>query len=380
MIYFDNAASSFPKPKKVVDAVTKALTEYGANPGRGTHALAERAAAIINEARKELALFFGLSHKNHVLFYQNATMALNQAIKGFPFEGGDHVIATVYEHNSVRRPLEACVKSKGINVTYLSPSREFHEEKWADALEDNTKFIAVTHASNVTGEILPIKEIGLFAKKHGLTLLVDASQTAGILPINMDELGIDMLVFPGHKGLLGPQGTGALLLNEKMDLAPIIHGGTGSHSEQIEQPGVLPDKFESGTLNTPGIAGLLAGVKVVKERTLEAIAKHESELANYCIERLQTIENVRLYGPGQSKQRIGVVSFAIEGIDSHEIAMILDQHYGIAVRAGLHCSPMTHEEFGTIESGLIRVSFGFANTKEEVDVLIQALTEITGYF
>lgn len=377
MIYFDHAASSFPKPTEVVQAVSEALTDYSANPGRGNHALAEQAANVIREARQELADFFGLSNPNRVIFFQNATMALNQAILGFPFQRGDHVMTTTYEHNSVRRPLEACVKEKGNKVTYVSVrDGKFHEEEWSRALRDNTKLIAVTHASNVTGELIPLEAISQFAKQHHIPLLVDASQTAGVLPIDMEEMGIDLLAFPGHKSLLGPQGTGVLLIREGIELNPLVYGGTGAHSESREQPKVLPYKFESGTLNTPGIAGLLAGLRVVKARTLEAIRKHESELANDCLRQLKAIDGIDVYGNAD----VGVIAFSITGVDSHEIAMILDQHYQIAVRAGLHCAPLTHEQLETIDTGLIRVSFGFMNTKEEVDTFIQAMKEIKQYY
>lgn len=377
MIYFDHAASSYPKPPEVVQAVSEALTDYGANPGRGNYALAEKAANVINETRQELAHFFGLSNPNRVIFFQNATMALNQAILGFPFQKRDHVITTTFEHNSVRRPLEACVLEKGIDVTYIRiRDGEFHEEKWSEALRDNTKLITVTHASNVTGELMPLDAISQFAKQHNIPLLVDASQTAGVLSINMEKMGIDLLAFPGHKSLLGPQGIGVLLIGGEVELNPLVYGGTGAHSESRNQPEALPYKFESGTVNTPGIAGLLAGLRVVKERTLEAIRKHEIELANECFHQLNMIDGIDVYG----KADVGVVAFSIKGVDSHEIAMILDQHYQIAVRAGLHCAPLAHEQLETLNTGLIRVSFGFTNTKEEVDTFIDAIKEINQYY
>lgn len=377
MIYFDHAASSFPKPKEVVEAVSDALLNYSANPGRGNHKLAERAASVIRDARQEIAAFFGLSDENRVIFFQNATSALNQAILGFPFQQGDHVITTTLEHNSVRRPLEACVREKGIRVTYIPiKDGKFNEEEWKQALSDKTKLVAVTHASNVTGEIVPLNEISSFAKQHHLTLLVDASQTAGVLPLHMEKMGIDLLAFPGHKSLLGPQGTGALLIGKNVSLHPITFGGTGAFSESSEQPEALPYRLESGTLNTPGIAGLLAGLQVVKKRGLDVILNYERELAKECIKQLKKIERVHVYGKGD----LGVFAFAVENADSHEIAMILDQHYNIAVRAGLHCAPLIHEQLLTNKTGLVRVSFGFTNTKEEVDTFIQAMQEITQYY
>lgn len=377
MIYFDHAASSFPKPKEVVEAVSDALLHYSANPGRGNHRLSEQAASVIQKARKEIAAFFGLSDSNRVIFFQNATGALNQAILGFPFQQGEHVISTTIEHNSVRRPLEACAREKGIHITYIPVKNgTFDEAEWEKALSEKTRLITVNHASNVTGEIAPLAEICSFANKHCIPVLVDASQTAGVLPIHMENMGIDLLAFPGHKSLLGPQGTGALLIGKNIDLKPIMYGGTGAFSESEKQPEELPYRLESGTLNTPGIAGLLAGLKVVKKRGLDAILTHERELAKECIKRLKEIERVRVYGNGD----LGVFAFAIENADSHEIAMILDQHYQIAVRAGLHCAPLIHKHLGTIETGLVRVSFGYTNTKEEVDAFVSAIQEITQFY
>ncbi|MGO4889028.1 aminotransferase class V-fold PLP-dependent enzyme [Anaerobacillus sp. MEB173] len=377
-IYFDQAASSFPKPETVATAVADAITNYGANPGRGGHALAIKANQVVNETRVKLAKLFGIQDSRNVFFYQNATFALNQAIKGMPFQYGDHVITTTIEHNSVRRPLEYLKKEKGIEVTYLQPDGN----GWilAAALEKllttKTKAIIVSHASNLTGAILPIEEIGRFAKEHELTFIVDASQTAGVLPINMEEMKIDMVAFPGHKGLLGPQGTGVLIVKQEIDLQPVIHGGTGSHSEQVEQPDERPDRFESGTLNTPGIAGLSAGIDEILRVGTDQIFAHEWMLTKYCLERLNKIEGVTVFGPDLDVKRVAVIPFTIDGVDVHEVAMILDQHYQIAIRAGLHCSPIAHQTIGTADIGAIRASFGIYNTIEEIDRFIQAIEEI----
>lgn len=382
MIYFDNAATSFPKPEAVIDAVSAALRHYAANPGRGSHFLSEKAMEVITEAREEIAHFFGLYDKNRVFFYQNATMALNQAIKGFPFKKGDHVITSSYEHNSIRRPLEAVAREKDLNITYLSLDTDGHfdEEVWREALQRQTKLIAVTHGSNLTGMVLPIKEIGQLAIENDIPILLDASQTAGSIPIHMDEMNIDLLAFPGHKGLLGPQGTGALLVRKGIELKPLIHGGTGSLSEEINQPSVLPDKYESGTLNTAGIAGLLAGIREVKKMTIAKVNQHELELASYCYDQLRSINRVRIYGPSPMKRKLGIIAFEITGNDCQEIATILDLHYGIAVRAGLHCAPLAHDSLGTTDRGLIRVSFGFQNTIEEIDQFINAIKEIVQFY
>ncbi|MCA0170742.1 aminotransferase class V-fold PLP-dependent enzyme [Bacillus sp. RAR_GA_16] len=380
MIYFDQAATSFPKPPEVVQAMTEVMTDYAANPGRGGHALSRRANDMIIQTREQLADFFGFDYPERVCFTANATASLNQAIKGFQFAEGDHVLTTSYEHNSVRRPLEYLKKVIGIEVDYLNiaEAEEFDREAFRQAIQPNTKMIIVSHGSNLTGNIVPIAMIGEIAKQKGITFLVDASQTAGILPIHMGEMGIDLLAFPGHKGLLGPQGTGVLMVGEGMELTPLYHGGTGSSSELIDQPDQLPERLESGTLNTPGIAGLLAGLGAIKKMGLLEIRKHEQKLTEMLIKGLGQIDYVSVYGPAE---RLGVIPFTIEGIDAQEIAIILDQHYHIAVRAGLHCTPLGHETIGTSSTGAVRLSVGPYNTEDEVYKVIQAIEEIVeGYF
>lgn len=383
MIYFDQAASSFPKPKEVTDAVVEALTKYGANPGRGSHALANEAGNKIYEARVQLAQFFGLADPRRVVFTQNATGALNIGIQGLALKHGDHVITTAYEHNSVRRPLERLKSEIGIEITYIQPNHngEINIEEFEKAITAHTKLLVVTHGSNLTGAIIPIEVLGKISKKHNLIFMVDASQTAGILPLNMEEMNIDLLAFAGHKGLMGPQGTGALLINKNVELKPLITGGTGHFSEKIEQPDELPERLESGTLNTPGIAGLLAGVLFIKEKGLDVIFKHEQLLTDACKKGLKKVNGVTVYGPDEDIKQLAVVSFNIDGVDSQEVAMILDQHYKIAVRAGLHCTPLAHQSIGTIgQGGTLRASFGIFNTVDEVEKFVQAIDEIrAGY-
>ncbi len=378
IIYFDQAASSFPKPSTVATAVAKAINEYGANPGRGGHQLANEAAAVIYETRVKLAKLFGERDPNNVIFCQNATHALNQGIKGLLLKQGDHVITTSYEHNSVRRPLEFLKEEKGINVTYLKMNTNGHisREDFIKEILPETKLVVVSHGSNLTGAIFPVEMVGAICKEYGITFLVDASQTAGILPIHMEEMNIDMLAFPGHKGLLGPQGTGVLIVNKAVDLIPVFHGGTGSHSEQTHQPLERPNRYESGTLNTPGIAGLSAGIDEVLHIGIENIFEHEWELTKYCLDRMSAIEGVRIYGPDKSIKRLAVIPFVIEGTDIQEVTMIFDQHYQVALRGGLHCTPMAHETIGTIETGTIRASFGVYNTKDEIDQFITMIKEI----
>jgi cysteine desulfurase / selenocysteine lyase len=378
MIYFDQAASTFPKPKSVIDAVTETLTHYSANPGRGNHKYARETAGVIDEAREKVASFFGLDKVTNVIFYANATIALNQAIKGYPFKEGDHVIATSYEHNAVRRPLEYIKKEKGIKITYIQPNKDgnLDSKQFQREITSDTKCIVATHGSNVTGAITPLEEISAISQEHHLTLIVDASQTAGVIPIDVTDLQIDFLAFTGHKGLLGPQGTGGLLINSDIMLQPLVHGGTGNFAELDDQPTVLPKRYESGTLNSAGIAGLREGIRFVERKSLQEIFDHEWELTKLCIRKLKELSEVTVYGPPLHEKRLAVIPFTVKGIDSQEVAIILDQHYEIAVRAGKQCAPLTHDALGTADGGVIRVSFGVSNTKEEVETFINAIKEI----
>jgi len=378
MIYFDQAASSFPKPAGVVEAVTQALTEYGANPGRGGHALSRKATEIIDETRNRLSAFFDSSDPEKVLLLPSATAGLNQAIKGFPFQEGDHVITTTFEHNAVRRPLEAIKKNKNLQITYINPLGEGNiEQVLGEVIQSNTKLLILNHASNLTGDILPIHSMIRVAKSKGIKVLLDASQTAGILPISMKEEQIDMLAIPGHKGLLGPQGIGVLIVEGDISLLPLIHGGTGKYSESVEQPPVWPEQYESGTLNTPGIAGLNASIKAIEEWGMEEIVSRETLLLDRCLHGLDSIEGVTVYGSKDLQSRVGVIAFNIDGVSAQEVTMILDQHYEICVRGGLHCTPLSHEAINTIEEGgAVRVSFGPYNTIEEVDQFLRAIEEI----
>lgn len=381
-IYFDQAASSFPKPPSVAKAVREAITEYGANPGRSGHLLAKKAGDVIYETRVKLSQFFGQKHPQHVIFYPNATYALNQAILGYSFAKGDHVITTSLEHNSVRRPLEYLKRTVGIHISYIKPNNLglIDPQDIKKEITANTKAIVVTHGSNVTGAITPIEQIGEIAHNHNLYFVVDASQTAGVLSIDMEAMYIDCLAFPGHKGLLGPQGTGVLIVKDPTMLTPLIYGGTGGFSELVDQPEKSPERFESGTLNTPGIAGLLAGVKEVEQIGLEKIFAHEWELTNYFLQELQTLTAVEVFGPPIEQQRLAVVPFKITGLDDHEATTIFDQHYHIGLRAGLHCAPMIHETLGTIATGSIRASFGYYNTLDEVKRFVEAIKEVQTYF
>lgn len=376
MIYLDNAATTFPKPAPVGKAVEAAIMTYGANPGRAGHQLSVKAGNIISQTRKLLATLFSIEDPMQIIFTLNATDALNLALKGF-LKSGDHVITSSMEHNSVARPLEV-LKSAGVEITkvFMHPVEGINPVDVQKAVRSNTKLIAITHASNVTGTLNPIGEIGAIAKEHHIPFLVDAAQTAGVFPIDVENLGIDMLVFPGHKGLLGPQGTGGLYLRKGINLTPLKQGGTGSVSESLLHPDFLPDKYESGTPNTPGIAGLGAGVKFVLETGIEKIHSHEEKLVARLLEELREIPGIKIYGPADAKAQAPVVAINLKDIDANTISFLLDHHYQIATRSGYHCAPDAHQTLGTLGQGVVRLSPGFFNTLEEIEQTIDAVREI----
>ncbi|MGO4374700.1 aminotransferase class V-fold PLP-dependent enzyme [Paenibacillus sp. MCAF20] len=377
-MYLDHAATSWPKPPQVTDAVVQAMLHDAANPGRGSHAMAVRASRVLFDTRKQLAKLFNIKNPNDIAFASNTTMALNMAIKGW-VKPGDHVITTSVEHNSVRRPLYYLEQTIGIEVTYVEGDERgnINIDDVAAAIQSNTTLVVANHSSNLLGTIIPIDKIAELTKSKGIKLLVDAAQSAGILPVDVRGMGIDLLAFPGHKGLLGPQGTGGLYIDPEVDLVPLLHGGTGSQSEAREQPQVRPDRYEAGTQNTPGLAGLRAGVQYVLNETVQNIHTKEWTLAQRMMEGLSTVPGLKLLGPKLGEQRTGIVAFIIDGIDPSELSFILDQHYSIAVRAGFHCTPLAHACAGTTSTGAIRASVGLFTTEDEVDALTNAMTEIT---
>ena len=377
MIYLDNAATTYPKPQKVYDSILDCMTNYCANPGRAGHKMAMRAGREIYDARENIAKLFNIDNPMTIVFTHNATDSLNLAIKG-SVKKGDHIITTSMEHNSVIRPIKA-LEDKGIENTVVMCDKEgfLNIDDIEKAIKPNTKLIVTTHASNVCGTLIDIKGVGEIAKKHSILYLVDASQTAGVYDINLKELNIDMLAAPGHKCLLGPQGTGILYIREGLKIDILKEGGTGSQSEDLFQPELFPDKYESGTHNTPGIAGLNEGVKFILEEGMDKIRKHEEELCKYMLEKLEEVPNICIYGPKDSEKRAAVISINIENIDSGEITFLLDSEYDIATRSGIHCSPLAHQSLGTLEQGAVRFSFGYFNTKEEIDRAIEALKEIS---
>lgn len=378
--YFDNAASSWPKPPAVLEAMTAAM-EIGANPGRGSHQMAVKASRVLFEARTALAKLFGIRNPNDISYALNTTMALNQAIKGFVKEG-NHVICTNVEHNSVRRPLEFLRYEKRVQITYVEADLkgQVKVDDIRAAFQPNTSLVVCNHSSNLLGTILPVGQIAELVHEKGAKLLVDGAQTAGIIPIDVGRLGIDMLAFPGHKGLLGPQGTGGLYIHPELDLEPLLHGGTGSQSESVAQPAVRPDRYEAGTQNTVGIAGLKEGVKFILNEGVEAIHNKEWAQMQQLMEGLQSIEGVKLLGPGLGEPKTGIAAFLVDHADSSEVAFILDQSFQIAVRSGYHCTPLAHQAAGTMKTGAVRASIGYFTTNAEIDDFVAAIREVAKHY
>ncbi|OHW61312.1 cysteine desulfurase SufS [Andreesenia angusta] len=377
MIYLDNAATTFPKPEEVYARVSEVMRFHGANPGRSGHSMALEAGRIIYNSREVVAKFFNIKNPMQVVFTSNATEALNIGIKGV-LEQGDHAITSSMEHNSVLRPLKALEKKGIIELTIVdcNKSGEISVSDIERAIKDNTKLIVTTHASNVTGTIFPIEEIAKLSKSRGILYMVDAAQTAGVYSIDVEKSGIDMLAFAGHKSLLGPQGTGGIYIREGLHLDTLKEGGTGSKSESLYQPEMMPDRFESGTPNTPGIAGLAAGIEFINSYGIDKIRTHEEELTKYFIDSLSEIEGVKIYGPRDISKRAPVVSINIGDEDSSEVGYIMDEAFGIGIRPGLHCAPLAHKTIGTFEQGTVRFSFGLFTKKEELDRAIEGIKEI----
>ncbi len=376
MVYFDNAATTFPKPDIVYDRVMKVMKEYGANPGRSGHKLALKASREIFETRNLISKFFNTGNPMNIIFTFNCTESLNIGIKGI-LKPGDHVITTSMEHNSVLRPIKYLEKT-GVESTIIKADEKgiIDPLDIQRAIKPNTKLIVTTHVSNLTGSIMPIKSIGEIAKENNIYYLVDAAQSAGVYNIDVQKMNIDILAFPGHKGLLGPQGTGGLYIRDDIDLEGIFQGGTGSVSYSLEQPEIKPDKYESGTLNAPGVIGLGEGIRYIMEKGINNIRIYEEELTKHFIEEAMKIDGIKLYGPLDINKQGAVVSLNIRDVDSSEVSYLLDEEYDIAVRPGLHCAPLAHKTIGTFEQGVIRFSFGLFNTHKEIEYGIKALKEI----
>ncbi len=381
-IYFDNAATTFPKPREVVDAVVDYMTRIGGNPGRSGHQLSIDAGEIVFSAREAVAALFGVTNPMRVIFCSNATDALNLAIQGV-LQGEGHAVTTAMEHNSTIRPLKELEKRGGIEVTVVpSPGGVTDPADFERALRPDTKLAVVNHASNAFGVIQPLREIGEVCRGKNVTLVADCAQTAGLVPLDMKNDPIDILAFAGHKGLYGPTGTGGLVLSEGFDhgrMRPLKYGGTGSSSDSVYQPDFLPDVFESGTLNVAGLGGLCAGINYILslQDGVRGILLRKKELASYFLAR--SGDRVRGFVSPVPADRVatGVVSFTIEGLEPSDVAYYLSDRYRVMCRAGLHCAPLAHETMGSYPRGTVRFSFGIFNTKEEIDFAVNALVEIS---
>lgn len=376
MIYLDNGATTFPKPKVVTDKIMECYLGYAGNPGRSGHKLAMKMDLEIYETREKICKLINGTEVLNVIFTFNATDSLNLAIKGV-LEEGDHVITTSMEHNSVLRPLNQLRKDGKIelSIVYADEKGYIDPQKIFEALTPNTKMIVTTHMSNVFGTIVDIKAIGDFCKENNILYLVDASQSIGVLDIDVQEMNIDLLAFPGHKALFGPMGTGALYIKEGIIVKSLKEGGTGSYSHSIDQPDLYPDSLESGTPNGVGIIALGKGIDFINEVGLENIRNHEISLKNHFIELLKDNEDVILYGTLDDRQG-AVVSLNVKDMDSSEISYILSDEFDIYTRPGFHCAPLAHKTMGTEELGAIRFSFGYYNTLEEIDKTVEALLNI----
>ena len=377
MIYLDNAATTRQKPQQVIDAVVNAMTTMG-NAARGAHGSSLEASRAVFNTRYKLAQLFGCSRPDHVVFTSNSTEALNIAISGI-CNPGDHVISTVMEHNSVLRPLYRLEDEGKITLSFVSADLQGRPrmEEFESLIQPDTRAIVCTHASNLTGEIVDLYQVGQIAKKYGLKLIVDASQTAGCVKIDMEAMNIDVLCFTGHKGLYGPQGTGGLCIREGVEIRPFKVGGSGIHSYMKEQPEEYPTRLEAGTLNSHGIMGLSAALDFLEETGVETIAEKEHDQMMRFYNAVVDLPGVKVYGDfSEGHQRTAVVTLNIHDYDSSAVSDELSECYDIATRPGAHCAPLMHQALGTVEQGAVRFSFSWFTTEEEVDAAIAAVKEI----
>jgi cysteine desulfurase family protein len=383
-VYLDNAATSWPKPEVVYQAVDRFMREVGATPGRGGHRREEEALRIADEARDALAQLFNAPDPQGVAFTMNATQAINMALKGM-LRPGDHVVTSSIEHNAVWRPLKA-LERQGVEVTAVpcAPDGTLNPGDVESALRPSTRLVAMVHASNVLGTILPIGQVGQICRDNGVPFLVDAAQTAGAYPIDMEVMGIDLLAFAGHKGTYGPHGTGGLVVRPGVELETWVEGGSGVESASETMPEALPGRLEAGTQNAAGIAGLRAGVRFVLEESVERIRAHEKEMTGRLIDGLRTVPGLTILGLDDGSAGLGeamtrrtaVVSVTIEGYMPEQLAMVLDQVFDVATRAGLHCAPQAHRTVGTLDCGALRFSPGYFTTDDDVQYAVDSLREI----
>ncbi len=375
-VYLDNAATTFPKPASVLAAMDHFSRNVGGNPGRSGHHRSLEAGRTVLRTRDALAILLGASNPSRIVFTKNATEALNMAIKGHLGDGG-HAVVSCMEHNSVWRPLEG-LASRGVTYSIVPCGKDgcVDVAAAAEAITPDTRLLIFMHASNVLGTLLPVADLAAMGHERGIPLLVDAAQTAGCYPIDVERMGIDLLAFTGHKELFGPQGTGGLYIAEGLELTPLLEGGTGSNSRDPHQPDFLPDRFEAGTPNGVGLAGLHAGVEFVLAEGLDRIRAHAQALTARLLEGLARMAHVTLYGTIDESGRVGIVSFNIEGFDSSEVASLLDEPHGICVRSGLHCAPLAHRALGTLERGTVRASVSYLSTADDIDYLLECVRSL----
>lgn len=375
MIYFDNAATTMLKPPEVAQAVADALTHFG-GVGRGVHGASLSAGMAVFEARDAVAALLGASSASRVSFTSNVTESLNTALFGL-LGPGDHAITTAASHNSVLRPLYA-LETQGmeLSIAPICPDGSLDYDQVEALFRPNTRVLAVTHASNLTGDLYDIDRLAKMAHAHGALIVVDAAQTAGVVPLNAVDQQLDVLCFTGHKGLYGPQGTGGLVVAEGVEIAPLKVGGSGTHSYDREHPAFMPERLEAGTINGHGIAGLAAGVAFIQRTGVQAIRAHEDALAQRFEQGIANIPGMRVLGGKTALGRTGIVAVNLANVDSGQVADALSVDYGIATRAGAHCAPLMHKALGTEHQGAVRFSFGWFNTEAEVDQAVQALRQI----
>lgn len=379
MIYLDNGATSFPKPRCTAEAVYDFLLHTGANPGRSAHGMSVDAARIVYEAREAVNSFFGGPDPLRVVFTMNATYGINMALKGL-LKPGDRVVTTSMEHNAVMRPLRS-LEAEGLVVTVIACGDDgvLDPSDVKAALKDGAELVVMSAASNVTGTIMPVREVGRYAREKGVPFLVDTAQAGGLVPLNMEDDCIDLLAFTGHKALYGPPGTGGLIIGAgvgEKDIRPLIEGGTGSRSEEEIQPAFLPDRLESGTPNAAGLAGLRASLNWLKETGSDEILRREQDLTERLGQEIAAVYGLQLYGPEDARQRTGVLSFTIDGLEVSEIGERLDADFGILTRVGLHCAPAAHRTIGTFPEGTVRMAVGAFTSDEEIDVAVDAVRTI----
>ncbi|EKS4345463.1 aminotransferase class V-fold PLP-dependent enzyme [Clostridium botulinum] len=378
-IYLDNAATTYPKPEKVYSSILNYMKNVGASPGRGGYENALTGDRMVYKCRQSLINLFNFNKIGNVVFTSNITASLNILIKSI-VEDGWHVITSAMDHNSVIRPLVSLEKSNKIKLDILNCSEEglINIEDFKNAIKDNTKLVVLSHASNIVGTIQPLETIGKICKEKGIYFIIDSAQTAGVLPLDFQDLNCNALAFTGHKALLGPQGIGGFIIDDKLNniATNFIEGGTGSLSESTLQPDFLPDKFESGTMNTPGIAGLLAGIEYINEEGLNTIKEREEYLSREFINGLLNINSIKVYGPLDASLRTATISINSSKIDNSELGFLLDSEFGIMVRTGLHCAPLAHKTIGSFPQGTLRFSFGAFNDIKDINYALYALNSI----